>query len=70
MIVGFPPYPRDASLTIEQAKILALRKFIEEFGHNSVDVPLVTDSKGDAHFVRFRLREFLNELLKQAGEEL
>lgn len=57
-------YPPNQCRTEEQAREHARKRFIEEFGHKTVDIPLITDARGKAEFVRYRLREFLDGTIK------
>lgn len=53
-------YPALMEMSQSDALEFARKKFIEKFGHEYIDVPVVTDARGYAEYSRYRLREFLN----------
>jgi hypothetical protein len=42
-------------------KEFARQYFIEEFGFQTIDVPVASDAKGTHRFSRYRLRDFLKK---------
>lgn len=59
------PYVGFILETIEprHARKYALTAFMNQLGHNYVDIPMVTDAKGLSEFSRYLLKDFLKELL-------
>lgn len=52
----------------EKAREAALHQFIEQLGHEAVNIPIISDAKGTMHYSRFRLRDFLMELKAIKGK--
>ena len=57
-------YPRLAYRTPEETRNAALRHFIEKFTYEYAEIPEVADAAGMARFAKYRLRDFLKELLE------